>query len=210
MPRTLTLFALIALMATPVLAQDVEVGYASWYNRGFNGLSTASGEAYDHESLTAAHPSLPFGTMLQVTRVDDGRSISVRINDRMQSGPGHVIDLSGAAARELGLLDTGVARVRLNATADGTTTATIIPAGTRTGDQTHSGSYTLQLGVFSSRAAAQDLATQFDGAWIQSIPAQAGSMYRVYYQSFDGEAQARSVQAGLTTSGVESFLRMLQ
>ena len=53
--------------STPAIAQANEAGYASWYNRGFHGLATTSGEAYDHEGMTAAHPSLPYGTMVRVT-----------------------------------------------------------------------------------------------------------------------------------------------
>ncbi|NNE70478.1 MAG: septal ring lytic transglycosylase RlpA family protein [Rhodothermales bacterium] len=210
MSRTLTLFALIVLTAVPALAQDVEVGYASWYNRGFHGLTTASGEAYDHEALTAAHPTLPFGTLIRVTRTDDGRSIQVRVNDRMVSGPGHVIDLSGAAARDLGLLETGVARVRIGDTVSSAVpTAVTTPVSVTSTPAT--GAYTLQLGVFSSRESAQQLAARHDGAWIQSVTNYAGaSAYRVYYRSFDAEPSARTAQRSLTDQGVESFLRSLR
>lgn len=209
MSRTLTLIALIALVAVPAIAQDVEVGYASWYNRGFHGLTTASGEAYDHEALTAAHPTLPFGTLIRVTRTDDGRSIQVRVNDRMVSGPGHVIDLSGAAARDLGLLETGVARVRVGGPTPASTPATATVVNSTNPPAT--GAYTLQLGVFSSRESAQQMASSHDGAWIQSMTNSAGAMaYRVYYRSFDAEASARSAQRTLTDQGVDSFLRSLR
>jgi rare lipoprotein A len=109
--------ALLALMiwASPSVGQIIDSeGYASWYNRGDHGDQTASGEFYDHNAMTAAHPYLPFDTMVRVTRLDTGRSVVVRINDRMASGPGHIIDLSGAAAAKLGLQDANVARVRLD------------------------------------------------------------------------------------------------
>jgi rare lipoprotein A len=213
MSRILTVLAFIAILVAPAAAQDVEVGYASWYNKGFHGLTTASGEAYDHEALTAAHPTLPFGTMIRVTRTDDGRSIQVRVNDRMQSGPGHVLDLSGGAARQLGLMDTGVARVRIGEGAavasNPATTSPISPVST--GYATSTAAYTLQLGVFSVRQSAQNLAAQHDGAWIQSMTDSAGkSVYRVYFKSFDGESTARSAQQGLSARGVDSFLRNLQ
>lgn len=190
------------------MAQQAEVGYASWYNRGFHGLSTASGEAYDHEALTAAHPSLPFGTMIRVTRTDDGRSVIVRINDRMQSGPGHVLDLSGAAARELGMLETGVTRVRIAEGQAPATAATVTPASTSVAPS--GASFTLQLGVFSSRASAQAQADRHSGSWIQAVQGDSGTMYRVYYKGYDSETAARSEQQRLYSTGVESFLRALR
>jgi rare lipoprotein A len=102
------------MWAAPAIGQIVESeGYASWYNRGAHGDETASGEYYDHSAMTAAHEFLPFDSMVRVTRLDTGRSVVVRINDRMAPGPGHVIDLSGAAASRLGLQDVNVARVRI-------------------------------------------------------------------------------------------------
>ena len=212
MPRIFSVFALALLTALPALAQQVEVGYASWYNRGFHGLSTASGELYDHEGLTAAHPTLPFGTQIRVTRTDDDRSVVVTVNDRMQSGPGHVIDLSGGAAAKLGLLETGVARVRITTPTSASASAdppqaTARPAVTQPAVQS---AYTLQLGVFSSRASAEQMAGRHSGAWIQSVNASGQSMYRVYFKGFDSEPAARSVQQQLASSGVDSFLRALQ
>ncbi|MBO6575571.1 MAG: septal ring lytic transglycosylase RlpA family protein [Rhodothermales bacterium] len=203
------LFALILgfLVVLPLSAQNSETGYASWYNRGFNGLATASGEAYDHEGLTAAHPTLPFGSMIRVTRVDDGRSVLVRVNDRMKSGPGHVIDLSGAAARAIGMMDSGVARVRLDQQA-GQAVATVTPASETIAPQR--GSYTLQLGVFSNRPAAEAEAGKHEAAWIQTISSANGTMYRVYYSGFDNEEAARSAQRRLSSHGFDSFLRTLQ
>ena len=214
MSRIFTVLAFIAILVAPATAQEVEVGYASWYNKGFHGLTTASGEAYDHEALTAAHPTLPFGTMIRVTRTDDGRSIQVRVNDRMTSGPGHVLDLSGGAARQLGLLDTGVARVRIGEGAVATSnpapgSSPITPAST--GYVSSTAAYTLQLGVFSSRESAQTLAAQHDGAWIQTMTDSAGkNVYRVYFKSFEGESTARTAQHSLSARGVDSFLRHLQ
>jgi rare lipoprotein A len=87
-------------------------GEASWYGPGFHGRKTASGERYDQEELTAAHPTLPFGTRVRVTLLETGRSVIVRINDR---GPttDKIIDLSRAAARALGMIEPGVGAVRL-------------------------------------------------------------------------------------------------
>lgn len=90
-----------------------QTGVASWYGPGFHGRPTASGEPYDMDGLTAAHRFLPFDTRLRVTNVDNGRSIDVRINDRGPFVDGRVLDVSRAAARALGMLGPGTARVRL-------------------------------------------------------------------------------------------------
>jgi rare lipoprotein A (peptidoglycan hydrolase) len=88
-------------------------GTASWYGPKFNGHRTASGERYDMGKLTAAHPSLPFGTMVQVTNLENGKQVVVRINDRGPFGRRRVIDLSLAAARELDMVGPGTARVEV-------------------------------------------------------------------------------------------------
>ncbi|MEM1096947.1 MAG: septal ring lytic transglycosylase RlpA family protein, partial [Bacteroidota bacterium] len=83
-------------------------GYANWYSPAFHGATTRSGEAYNHQALTAAHPTLPFGTWVRVVNSTNQREVRVRVNDRMMASRDHVIDLSGAAAQQLGLLDGGI------------------------------------------------------------------------------------------------------
>lgn len=88
-------------------------GIASWYGSVWNGHKTASGETFDETQMTAAHRTLPLGTVVRVTDMRTERSVVVRINDRGTLGPGRVIDLSSAAAEALGILRTGVADVKL-------------------------------------------------------------------------------------------------
>ncbi|MEM6644813.1 MAG: septal ring lytic transglycosylase RlpA family protein [Bacteroidota bacterium] len=88
-------------------------GYANWYSPAFHGATTRSGEAYNHEALTAAHPTLPFGTWVRVVNPTNQREVRVRVNDRMMASRDHVIDLSGAAAQQLGLLDGGITKVHI-------------------------------------------------------------------------------------------------
>jgi rare lipoprotein A len=98
---------------SPAITEDQESGLASWYGgHRWHGKRTSSGGAYDQDALTAAHASLPIGTRVRVTLVGNGRNVVVTINDR----PGtrrRIIDLSRAAARELGILERGVAMVTL-------------------------------------------------------------------------------------------------
>ena len=111
--------ALVALTLLPAAApaaagpshRYAEHGTASWYGAKFQGKPTASGETYDMEELSAAHPTLPFDTVVRVTNLENGHSVEVRINDRTGRRPSHVIDLSARAARALDIDEAGVARV---------------------------------------------------------------------------------------------------
>lgn len=99
----------------PSLVDYVDLGTmkASWYGPGFHGRKTANGEKFDQMSYTAAHKSLRFGTLLKVTNPKNGKSIVVRINDRGPYVEGRDLDLSKAAAHELGLMRRGIARLKV-------------------------------------------------------------------------------------------------
>ncbi|HUT98632.1 MAG TPA: septal ring lytic transglycosylase RlpA family protein [bacterium] len=97
----------------PQYPGGAQYGMASWYGRDFQGRPTASGEIFDMYGYTAAHRSLPFGTRVRVTNEANGRSVVVRINDRGPWVEGRILDLSYAAAKQLGMLEAGVIRVRL-------------------------------------------------------------------------------------------------
>ena len=90
-----------------------EIGYASYYANHMKGRRTASGEIYDLSKYTAAHRSLPLGTMVRVTMLQNGKSVIVKVNDRGSYVKGRVIDLSLAAAKKLGLVRAGIAKVKV-------------------------------------------------------------------------------------------------
>ena len=107
---------LVGCASTPAPAPESaggEVGVASYYADRLHGRRTASGERYDRNAYTAAHRRLPFGTHVQVIKLDNGNSVDVRINDRGPFVKGRVIDLSYAAAKKLGMLRKGVVKVRI-------------------------------------------------------------------------------------------------
>jgi rare lipoprotein A len=104
---------LLMIVAGSLFAESEMQGVASWYGGKFHGRLTSNGEVFDTNELTAAHKSLPFGTMVKVTNVDNGRWIVVRINDRGPFVEGRIIDLSRAAADALCMLSSGLARVTL-------------------------------------------------------------------------------------------------
>lgn len=90
-----------------------QVGWASYYAHKFHGRRTASGERYDENALTAAHPRLPFGTRLSVINLSNRRTVDVRVNDRGPFVKGRIIDLSYAAAKRLKMLRDGIVRVKI-------------------------------------------------------------------------------------------------
>lgn len=97
----------------PTIIANSFGGKASWYGPGFHGRLTANGERFNQNAMTAAHPSLRFGTRVKVTNLNNGRSVVVRINDRGPYAGGRVIDLSAAAARSLNMINSGVAPVEV-------------------------------------------------------------------------------------------------
>ena len=102
-----------ACSVLPVGWSGRQGGLASWYGPGFYGRRTASGTVYTGTALTAAHHSLPFGALVRVTNLANGRTVVVVIDDRGPFVRGRVIDLSMAAARRLGMIQNGVVQVRL-------------------------------------------------------------------------------------------------
>ena len=108
--RKHTPFATIPAAAKPAATTEGSVGIASFYKYE---AKTASGEQFKPSELTAAHRTLPFGTRLRVTNVATGQSVTVRVNDRGPFIPGRVVDVSHSAAKVLGMVDRGVAKVKL-------------------------------------------------------------------------------------------------
>lgn len=107
---------LAACSSQPVVRQSTfyqTTGLASYYAHSLHGRKTASGEAYHKHKLTAAHRWLPFGTRLKVVNLTNGRDVEVRVNDRGPFVKGRIIDLSYAAAKQLGMVRQGVVRVKL-------------------------------------------------------------------------------------------------
>jgi len=110
--RKLLILGLFLITSLAVQAQE-EFGIASYYADAFHGRKTASGELYHKDKLTAAHKNLPFGTIIRITRLDNKKSVKVKINDRGPYIKGRIVDLSKAAAKKLDLITDGKARVKI-------------------------------------------------------------------------------------------------
>jgi rare lipoprotein A len=117
-PVCLTAVALLLLsgLGVPVAKANPksgQTGMASYYGPKFHGKKTASGERFNQNAMTAAHRTAPFGSRLQVTNIASGKSVVVRVNDRGPFIRGRIVDVSTVAARQLGLVQRGVGRVRV-------------------------------------------------------------------------------------------------
>ncbi len=162
----------------------IEWGVASWYGPGFHGNRTANGERFDMHQLTAAHRTLPLGSLVLVRSLSTGRTVTVRINDRGPFAKGRVLDLSLAAARALGLVGAGTDQVELR----------VIGYQGRPGAL---GSLRIQVGSFAELANAHALAgrlrSRYPEVRIQPVDLPEGRRYRVLVGQFRSEEQAQAV-----------------
>jgi rare lipoprotein A len=160
----------------------VEIGVASWYGQEFHGRPTSSREVFDMNDMTAAHKTLPFGTYLMVTNLDNDRSAVVRVNDRGPFVRGRVLDLSYAAARVLGVVGPGTARVRLETL-----------RGFKAPEGSERSSIWIQVGAFSVQENAYAIKRRLDrtfrGVAVSRLKTARGFYYRVRVRTDEGEAQ---------------------
>lgn len=126
MNRAIQFFFLFLFVASALCAQ-VQTGRASFYSDAFEGKPTASGEKYRASKMTAAHKTLPFGTVVKVTNMSNDQSVEVTINDRGPYVEGRVIDLSKAAAEKLGFFNQGTTEVKIEVVDSGPGTGQTIP-----------------------------------------------------------------------------------
>lgn len=113
MKKRNTLLVILAILSLALVCAQTQTGKASFYSKRASGSRTSSGERLHHDSLTCAHRTYPFGTMLRVTNERNGKSVIVRVTDRGPHGRGRIIDLSYRAASELGIIAQGVAVVKV-------------------------------------------------------------------------------------------------
>ena len=185
--------AAVRTPAPPPITNGVQVGVASWYGPGFHGNRTANGEIYDQYELTAAHPSLPLGTRVMVTNLENGRAVQVRVNDRGPFVDGRAIDLSYAAARTIGMVGPGTVRVRIEVLGP-TTLAAAAPVAApaalptarpipRPPRDVPTDSYTVEVAALSDPDKAEHLrhvlAYRFPDAFVTPLAGTSGHYYRV-------------------------------
>jgi rare lipoprotein A len=170
---------------------------ASWYggDDGFEGKPTASGEIYDSAQLTAAHRTLPLGTIVDVTNLENGRTVRVRINDRGPFLKGRIIDLSQEAARRLDVIGPGVARVRVE----------IVTPG-QAGPYSRTGQWAVQVGSFAEPERARRHAERARAAGYESFLEPHEGLSRVKVGPFSSREEALDALAALETAGFEGIV----
>ncbi len=143
----------------PTAAGHVEQGVASWYGPDFHGKRTATGETYDMHAMTGAHPTLPLPAWVRVTNLQNGRSVVLRLNDRGPFSRNRIIDVSRAAAEQLGMIQSGTAMVEVRSLAAGEP-APATPAVAR---------FFAQAGAFAEQKNADRLADRLREAGIAGV-----------------------------------------
>ena len=175
---------------------NIQTGIASWYGPNFHGKSTSSKEIYDMHDLTAAHKSLPFGTYVVVTNLDNGKSVTVRINDRGPFVKGRIIDLSYAAAKAIDMIGTGTAPVRLEILTD------ISP-------KKSSQKFSVQVGSFilkkNAQALKNELQKYFRNVYIVQFKTVNHIYFRVRIKAKD-QNTARSLAKRLIEAGYSAIV----
>ena len=192
-----------------------EQGTASWYGTKFHGKRTSSGEPYDLYAMTAAHKTLPLPTYVEVTNLNNGRSVIVKVNDR---GPFHddrLIDLSYAAATRLDILPTGTGQVEIRAIDPDEMGTAEAPTDTPTTQIQQNETLYLQVGAFSSRDNAErlqsDLLSQnLGGVRIIEATTEAGTFFKVQVGPLASHMEANRVTQELKTLGINRSHSIVQ
>ena len=186
-------------------------GLASWYGDPFHGRKTANGETYNMHGISAAHKTLPFNTVVNVRNLDNGRDIRVRINDRGPFVRNRVIDLSYGAARQIGLVGPGTARVELIALGTVTDANESVTANRTYAPVDYNlGKFTFQVGAFRDRGNAErlklKLGSAYKNAHICTFDAGDGLYYRVRVGDFASLEEARKGEEILLRNGYPAFV----
>jgi rare lipoprotein A len=196
--------------------EAAEVGVASWYGADFHGRKTANGEVYDKERLTCAHRTLPFGTFLRVSNLDNGSSVVVRVNDRGPFAKNRVIDLSEAAARIIGMIPTGTARVSLTAIPEEEALAWLggsldgargpVPRSAPEGPTAASPAerVRIQVASYASEANAKATLDRLALSGLEATIERAGARFRVVFPDLS-PAQARVTSQRLDGLGYRGY-----
>lgn len=181
-------------------------GIASWYGKKFHGKLTASGEVYNMYAMTAAHKRLPLGTIVKVRNLDNDREIKVTINDRGPFVRGRIIDLSYTAAKRIGIVETGTARVRIKTLGRDEKYVHYIRV-----DESGTGrNFTVQLGAFTDRDNAERLKAAIglerSDAYIMKVAITGRTFYRVRVGKFSSKEKAIKAAKNLAYEGFEAVV----
>ena len=205
--------SLLTVVSCAPVKYDVQQGkttnyflVASWYGPDFHGRPTSSGEIYNMNALTCAHKEYPFGTTLKVTNTSNNKSVTCIVNDRGPFIKGRDIDLSYAAAKEIDLVDTGIASVLIEI--QGRDTSYIRTVRVQSTDK--KGPFVIQVGAFSDSINAVrlkvSLRLKYANAHIQETEVKGATWYRVRVGNFDQFSQAMETAERLGQEGYPALI----
>ena len=180
-------------------------GIASWYGRDFHGKLTSNGEVYNMNSLTAAHKTLPFDSVVLVTHRKSGKSVTVRINDRGPFVGDRIIDLSYSAASRLGMAETGTAPVSLRVIKS----AQSSPARNAVGASAKKGIYSVQVGVFGDIENARKISKQFNNSRIFAVKQSNRKLYKILVGKYSNYEKALEPMDQIRLRGFEKAFIVL-
>lgn len=183
-------------------ARAIENGISSWYGPNFHGKLTANGETYDMNGVTAAHRTLPFGTILLVENLDNGKTVQVRINDRGPYAKNRIIDLSKGAAEKIDMIGPGTARVRLYLLEGDLENSRVTDLKVPT--------YTVQLGSYKDIQQAELHVEKLEGTRIETIETDESTFYRVYFGTYTDPDEARQEMQRLNNLGHAGFVKQIE
>jgi len=198
-----------------------QTGMASWYGREFNGKRTASGELFDMNELTAAHKTLPFGTVLKVKNFDNGKTVTVRVNDRGPYKGGRIIDLSYGAAKKLDMLQDGKTQVGIQTLKNGESEDTYKqePEDRNDGDleavsddsdkesSSDNPSSLIQAGAFYSKKNAERLKERIEGITDSKVVIiHDDDMYKVRIEAPSSQKELNRLKNSLSEDNIPSYI----
>jgi rare lipoprotein A len=187
----------------------VKRGIASWYGTKFHGNRTSSGEAYNMYAMTAAHKTLPIPSYVEVTNLDNGRKVVVRVNDRGPFHDGRIIDLSYVAAKKLGITAHGTGRVEVRAIDTSPKPAKPRPSLIPVAQAAEGGNLYLQVGAFTDRNNAEQLLSQLVGVVNKNVLINrkhegGNDIYRVRIGPLASPSEAEKLTSRLSPLGIQA------
>lgn len=190
----------------PSFGRPMQSGMASWYGPGFHGRRTANGERYNMYDLTAAHPTLPFGTRLLVRNARTGQTVEVRVNDRGPFKKQRILDLSYTAARQVGVYGPGTAYVEIYPAARFEAPQPVLVPNVVMEASTAPSRYTVQVGAFGDAGRAVELHRQIARIYPEVFVHSDGTWNRVQVGLFTDRDQAESLRRELAVMGMTSVV----
>jgi rare lipoprotein A len=217
MKRSIYLLAFLLIFIScakkPLKVEEISKGYtekgiASWYGNEFKGKPTASGEIFDPDKMTAAHKTLPLGTIVKVTNLENGKSANLRVNDRGPFVRGRIIDCSKRGAKELGFYSEGTAKVKIEVVKEGREKPINSPTEVIGGDKGRvlDDSFTVQVGAFSDLNNAKRFKEKLAKIYGDCYIAKFKDFYRVRLGHFKSEKEAQALLDLILKDGFEGFL----